>query len=41
MFKVNNRNTKTTSMILSIFYPFSSTSIADFEQINASRDGGK
>ena len=41
MFKVNNKNTKTTSMTLSIFYHFSSISIADFEQINAGRDDGK
>ena len=31
MFKVNNTNTKTTSM-----KPFSTASIADFEQVNAS-----
>ena len=31
MFKVNNKNTRTTSLT-----PFSSVSIADFEQINGS-----
>ena len=38
MFKVNNKNTRTMSMAMSIFIvyftPFSSISIVDFEQIN-------
>ena len=33
MFKVNNKNTRTTSLT-----PFSSVSIADFEQVNVSWD---
>ena len=34
MFKVNNKNTRMTSMY---FKPFSLVSIVDFEQINVSR----
>ena len=34
MFKVNNKNTKTTSN--DIFHTFSSVSIVDFEQLNVS-----
>ena len=39
MFKVKNKNTKTTSersLTLNIFYTFYKVSIADFEQINVS-----
>ena len=41
MFKTNNKNTITTSMTLNIFQlvvPFSSVSIANFEQVNISWD---
>ena len=34
MFKVNNNNTRTTSM--TYFTPFSSVSFIDFEQVNVS-----
>ena len=45
MFKVNNKNTRTTSMFLLLTYlwtyyrPFSSVSIVEFEQVNVSWDG--
>ena len=35
MFKINNKNTRKTSM--TYFTPFPSVSIADFEQVNVSR----
>ena len=41
MFKTNNKNTIATSMTLNIFQlvvPFSSVSIANFEQVNISWD---
>ena len=53
MFKVNNKNTKTTSnnvidvvlvfflLTLNIFRIFSSVSIVDFEQVNVSWEGPK
>ena len=42
MFKVNNKDTRTTSMLLycylwTYFTPFSSFSIVEFEQVNVSR----
>ena len=33
MFKVNNKNTRTTSFTKTYFIPFSSVSIVDFEQV--------
>ena len=48
MFKVNNKNTRTTSVtsfwgfycwLWTYFTPFSSVFIVDFELVNVSRDG--
>ena len=39
MFKVNNKNTKTTSLMsLNIFHTIFRVSIVDFGQVNACRD---
>ena len=38
MFKVNNKNTRTTSM--TFFTPFSTGSIVDFEKVNVSWNNG-
>ena len=36
MFKVSNKNTRTTLIALTYFAPCSIVSIADFEQVNVS-----